>query len=136
MGRTVVLTGSTGGLGAALAQALRTRGANLALLDLDHEAGAAQAQAVGGATVARGRRADVRDLASLQTGRSRSTGSRPRSASTATPAARPCSSAISTRVGPPEYASSPPSSPAPRQAPSLLDYHHPRGHTAQLRLLT
>src|ERR1044071_9262217 len=44
-GRTVVLTGSTGGLGAALAQALRARGANLALLDLNLEASAAPAQA-------------------------------------------------------------------------------------------
>jgi len=66
-GRTVVLTGSTGGLGAALAQALRARGANLALFDLDAEACAAQAQALGGPTVARGRHADVRDLAGLQT---------------------------------------------------------------------
>jgi NAD(P)-dependent dehydrogenase (short-subunit alcohol dehydrogenase family) len=66
-GRTVVLTGSTGGLGAALAQALRARGANLALLDLNLEASAAQAQALGGATAARGWRADVRDLASLHT---------------------------------------------------------------------
>jgi NAD(P)-dependent dehydrogenase (short-subunit alcohol dehydrogenase family) len=66
-GRTVVLTGSTGGLGAALAQALRARGANLALLDLNLEASAAQARALGGATAARGWRADVRDLASLQT---------------------------------------------------------------------
>ena len=34
-GRTVAITGSTGGLGSALAGALRARGANLALLDLD-----------------------------------------------------------------------------------------------------
>ncbi|WP_243747925.1 SDR family NAD(P)-dependent oxidoreductase [Mycolicibacterium sp. CBMA 226] len=34
-GRTVAITGSTGGLGTALAAAVRSRGANLALLDLD-----------------------------------------------------------------------------------------------------
>jgi len=65
-GRTVAITGSTGGLGTALAQALRARGANLVLLDLNPEATQAQARALGGATVARGWRADVRDLASLQ----------------------------------------------------------------------
>ena len=45
-GRTVALTGSTGGLGTALASALRARGANLALLDLDGDATQAQAQLV------------------------------------------------------------------------------------------
>ncbi|GAA2491155.1 SDR family NAD(P)-dependent oxidoreductase [Streptomyces longisporus] len=66
-GRTVVLTGSTGGLGIALANALRDRGANLALLDLDAEAAQAQAEELGGDTVARGWGVDVRDLAGLQT---------------------------------------------------------------------
>jgi NAD(P)-dependent dehydrogenase (short-subunit alcohol dehydrogenase family) len=64
-GRTIVLTGSTGGLGTALAQALRARGANLALLDLDPEVTAAQAQTLGDESAARGWAADVRDLASL-----------------------------------------------------------------------
>jgi NAD(P)-dependent dehydrogenase (short-subunit alcohol dehydrogenase family) len=66
-GRTVALTGSTGGLGAALAPALRARGANLALLDLNGDATKAQAGALGDATVARGWPADVRDLAALET---------------------------------------------------------------------
>ncbi|MFM9442279.1 SDR family NAD(P)-dependent oxidoreductase [Streptomyces acidiscabies] len=66
-GRTVALTGSTGGLGIALANALRDRGANLALLDLDAEAAQAQAEKLGGKTVARGWGVDVRDLTGLQT---------------------------------------------------------------------
>lgn len=66
-GRTVALTGSTGGLGASLASALRARGANLALLDLNGDATEAQAGTLGGATVARGWPADVRDLTTLQT---------------------------------------------------------------------
>lgn len=65
-GRTVAMTGSTGGLGAAVAQALRERGANLALLDLNQGAVNAQAADLGGDTVARGWVADVRDLDSLQ----------------------------------------------------------------------
>ena len=66
-GRTVVLTGSTGGLGAALATALRARGANLALLDLDAAAVQAQADRLGPDSVARGWTVDVRDLDSVQT---------------------------------------------------------------------
>ena len=66
-GRTVVLTGSTGGLGIALANALRDRGAHLALLDLDAEAAQAQAEKLGGHTAARGWGVDVRDLAGLRT---------------------------------------------------------------------
>jgi len=65
-GRTVLITGSAGGLGTALADALRARGANLALLDLDANAVDTQAQALGGVTVARAWRADVRDFDSLQ----------------------------------------------------------------------
>lgn len=65
-GRTVVLTGSTGGLGSALATALRSRGANLALLDLDGDAAHSQATKLGPASVARGWAVDVRSLDSLQ----------------------------------------------------------------------
>jgi len=46
-GRTVAITGSTGGLGSALAGALRARGANLALLDLDANLTHDQAHALG-----------------------------------------------------------------------------------------
>ncbi len=65
-GRTVVLTGSTGGLGAALATALRERGANLALFDLDGDLAREQAAALGSESVARGWAVDVRDLDSIQ----------------------------------------------------------------------
>ncbi|MBC2641928.1 SDR family NAD(P)-dependent oxidoreductase [Rhodococcus wratislaviensis] len=65
-GRTVAITGSTGGLGTALAAALRACGANLALLDLDADLAGAQASSLGSTTVARGWRADVRDLSSLE----------------------------------------------------------------------
>lgn len=64
-GRTVLITGSTGGLGTALADALRRRGANLALLDLDADLAQQQAADLGPETVARGSAADVRDLDSL-----------------------------------------------------------------------
>lgn len=66
-GRTVLITGSTGGLGAALSEELRGRGANLALLDLDAAAVAAQAERLGGGAVAAGFVADVRDISSLET---------------------------------------------------------------------
>lgn len=66
-GRTVVLTGSTGGLGRDLATELRSRGADLALLDLDRAAVDRQAEDLGGPTVAHGWRADVRELSSLET---------------------------------------------------------------------
>ncbi|WP_194903883.1 SDR family NAD(P)-dependent oxidoreductase [Catenulispora rubra] len=65
-GRTVAITGSTGGLGTAIAEALRVRGANLALLDIDEDAVRRQADALGGETVARGWAADVRDFDGLQ----------------------------------------------------------------------
>ena len=63
--RTVAITGASGGLGSALAAALRARGAKLALLDLDPSAVTAQAEALGGGSVARGWAADVRDQAAL-----------------------------------------------------------------------
>lgn len=66
-GRTVAITGSTGGLGSALATALRARGANLALLDMDEDASRIQAEAFGAPTVARSWRVDVRDYENLET---------------------------------------------------------------------
>lgn len=65
-GRTVLITGSTGGLGSAVTRALRDRGANLALVDLDADLAQRQASELGPETVARGWSADVRDLDSLQ----------------------------------------------------------------------
>ncbi|MDQ1181855.1 SDR family NAD(P)-dependent oxidoreductase [Rhodococcus sp. SORGH_AS_0301] len=65
-GRTVVITGSTGGLGSSLAVALRSRGANLALLDLDGDAADSQARRLGPAAVARGWAVDVTDLDSVE----------------------------------------------------------------------
>ncbi|MGU3502488.1 SDR family NAD(P)-dependent oxidoreductase [Mycobacterium sp. C31M] len=65
-GRTIVVTGSTGGLGSALAKALRARGANLALLDLDADAVVTQARSLGPESVAQGWQVDVRSLESVQ----------------------------------------------------------------------
>lgn len=65
-GRTVVITGSTGGLGTEVARALRERGAKLALLDLSQDAVDAQALALGGDEVARGWVTDVRDMATIE----------------------------------------------------------------------
>lgn len=65
-GKTVAITGANGGLGSALAVALRARKANVALLDLDLDAVTAQARALGGDTVAKGLSANVRDLSSLE----------------------------------------------------------------------
>lgn len=64
-GKTVLITGSTGGLGSAVATALRARGARLALLDLDAGLAQQQAAALGPEEVAQGWAADVRDLESL-----------------------------------------------------------------------
>ena len=65
-GRTVVITGSTGGLGSALCLALRAKGARLALLDLDLQAVTKQAASFGGNSDARGWPVDVRSLASVE----------------------------------------------------------------------
>lgn len=65
-GRTVLITGSTGGLGAAVAKALRARGAKLALLDVDGDKAEIQAATLGPANVAQGWAVDVRKLDSLE----------------------------------------------------------------------
>jgi NAD(P)-dependent dehydrogenase (short-subunit alcohol dehydrogenase family) len=65
-GRTIVITGSTGGLGSELAHALRARGAKLALFDVNEADVAAQADELGGSSVAFHSQVDVRDLDSLQ----------------------------------------------------------------------
>lgn len=67
-GRTVAITGSTGGLGRAVAEALRRKGARLALLDLDIDGATAQAQELGPAECAFAWRVDVRSLESVQAG--------------------------------------------------------------------
>jgi NAD(P)-dependent dehydrogenase (short-subunit alcohol dehydrogenase family) len=64
--RVIAITGATGGLGKATAQALRDKGARLALLDLDPAALDAQAAALGGPEVAAGWVADVRSFESLE----------------------------------------------------------------------
>lgn len=61
-GKTVVITGASGGLGAGLAIELRARGANVALLDLNLDAVREQAADLGGDRYARGWSLDVRDL--------------------------------------------------------------------------
>lgn len=65
-GRTVVITGSTGGLGSALADALHHRGAHLALLGRDKTALAAQADMLGRPRTAWAAQADVTDLVSVR----------------------------------------------------------------------
>jgi NAD(P)-dependent dehydrogenase (short-subunit alcohol dehydrogenase family) len=65
-GRIVAITGSTGGLGNALATELRKRGANLALMDINGDALVTQAASLGGSAVARAYRVDVRDLPTLE----------------------------------------------------------------------
>ncbi|MFE5896924.1 SDR family NAD(P)-dependent oxidoreductase [Streptomyces sp. NPDC056488] len=64
-GRTVALTGSTGDLGSALAPALHTLGARLALLDPDGTAAHTQAARLGSGATARAWQSDVRDLDTL-----------------------------------------------------------------------
>ena len=65
--KVVVITGSTGGLGLAIAQALQAKGAKLALLDLDLNKVESQAKQLGGQSIAAGWVADVRSLESLET---------------------------------------------------------------------
>ena len=65
-GKTVIITGASGGLGAGLAAELRARGANVALLDLNLDAVRAQAARLGGDRYARGWSVDVRDLGAME----------------------------------------------------------------------
>lgn len=59
-GRVVAITGSTGGLGRAVAMALKVRGARLALFDLDADAVAAQVKSLGTSSDVWGTHIDVR----------------------------------------------------------------------------
>ena len=65
-GRVIAITGATGGLGRAAAQALRDKGAKLALFDLNLGSLNAMVASLGGAEVAAGWVADVRSLESLE----------------------------------------------------------------------
>jgi NAD(P)-dependent dehydrogenase (short-subunit alcohol dehydrogenase family) len=65
-GRVVALTGSTGGLGRAVATALHARGAKLALLDVNADAVAAQVAALGGGPDLWGGHIDVRSWATVE----------------------------------------------------------------------
>lgn len=64
--RVIVITGSTGGLGQAAAQALHAKGAKLALLDLDLDTVKAQANALDSNDVVKGWAADVCSLENLE----------------------------------------------------------------------
>jgi NAD(P)-dependent dehydrogenase (short-subunit alcohol dehydrogenase family) len=64
--RVVAITGSTGGLGSAIAEKLRVKGARLALLDLDAGAVADQAATLGGPDVSRGWPINVRSMDDVQ----------------------------------------------------------------------
>ncbi|MFJ3374885.1 SDR family NAD(P)-dependent oxidoreductase [Pseudomonas sp. NPDC086112] len=65
--RVIAITGATGGLGRAAAQALRDKGAKLVLLDLDLDSLNAMAVTLGGPNVAVGWVANVRSIESLET---------------------------------------------------------------------
>lgn len=65
-GRVVVITGAGGGLGSLLATALKSRGARLALLDLDGEAVREQARRLGDESAFQGWGVNVRDHAQLE----------------------------------------------------------------------
>jgi len=64
--KVVAITGSTGGLGSALAEALHARGARLALFDLQADRLTAQIRAFGRPSHALGWTADVRSFESLE----------------------------------------------------------------------
>ncbi|MDO8330628.1 MAG: SDR family NAD(P)-dependent oxidoreductase [Fluviicoccus sp.] len=63
---TIAITGSTGGLGSALAKTLHAKGAKLALLDLDGAAAQQQAASLGGPSRAQGWAVNVRSMESLE----------------------------------------------------------------------
>jgi len=65
--RVIVITGATGGLGLAAAQALRVKGAKLALFDLDQTALDRMVAELGGSDVTAGWVANVRSMESLTT---------------------------------------------------------------------
>jgi len=65
--KVVVITGSSGGLGAAAAQALAKKSARLALFDLHEQDAKAQAKALGPSVDAKGWGADVCSLESVDT---------------------------------------------------------------------
>ncbi|KVO08160.1 short-chain dehydrogenase [Burkholderia ubonensis] len=64
--KVVAITGSTGGLGSALAEALHARGARLALFDLEADKLTAQTRSFGHPSDVLGWTADVRDFKSLE----------------------------------------------------------------------
>ncbi|NKF28114.1 SDR family NAD(P)-dependent oxidoreductase [Pseudomonas sp. BGM005] len=64
-GKVVVITGSTGGLGTAMAEALVQKGAKLALMDLDLVATQAQSKKLGDIAMVRGWQVDVRRMDSI-----------------------------------------------------------------------
>lgn len=64
--RVIVITGSTGGFGSALAKALRDKGARLALLDINEEAASKQACSLGDESVARAWVANVCNYGDLE----------------------------------------------------------------------
>jgi len=63
--KVVVITGSSGGLGAAAAQALAKKGARLALFDLREQDATAQAKGLGASVDAKGWGVDVCSLESV-----------------------------------------------------------------------
>ncbi len=65
-GRVVAITGSTGGLGSALASALRAKGAKLALLDINADAVAEQVQELSGSDDTWGGHVDVRSWEAVE----------------------------------------------------------------------
>lgn len=67
-GRVIAITGSTGGLGRALAIALRAKGARLALLDISADGVAEQVKALGGDAHVWGCQVDVRSWEAVEAG--------------------------------------------------------------------